>query len=205
MWLAASCVHEFCFSSILRELDRPAAALGRPLCSAHLRGQAHLSRTRCCDASGSLCRSLPHTVAADVARTTHGITSPHALAPEFCARAVPLERAAARVCREAGATVATNVLVRDLNVAPSRQDDRRIEVSANGLGRCTGCVFVFFFLAPFDRRQVRDEGPCATAIYGLRGGFRAAGGVPPSVGKEPDCCGWHDPRVALDGKRRAPA
>ena len=46
---------------------------------------------------------------------------------------------------------------------------------------------VFFFRAPFDRRQVRDEGPCATAIYGLRGGFRAAGGlgrVPPCVGKE---------------------
>ena len=46
---------------------------------------------------------------------------------------------------------------------------------------------LFFFRAPFDRRQVRDEGPCATAIYGLRGGFRAAGGlgrVPPCVGKE---------------------
>eukprot|EP00439_Symbiodinium_sp_Y106_P028291 s5962_g3.t1 len=35
--------------------------------------------------------------------------------------------------------------------------------------------------------QVRDEGPCATAIYGLRGGFRAAGGlgrVPPCVGPQ---------------------
>ena len=31
------------------------------------------------------------------------------------ARGAPLERAAARVCREAGATVATNVLLRDLN------------------------------------------------------------------------------------------
>ena len=49
------------------------------------------------------------------------------------ARGAPLERAPARVCREAGATVATNVLVRDLNVAPGRQDDRRIEVIANGL------------------------------------------------------------------------
>ena len=49
------------------------------------------------------------------------------------ARGAPLERAAARVCREAGATVATNVLVRDLNVAPGRQDDCRIEVIANGL------------------------------------------------------------------------
>ena len=49
------------------------------------------------------------------------------------ARGAPLERAATCVCREAGASVATNVLVRDLNVAPSRQDDRRIEVIANGL------------------------------------------------------------------------
>ena len=49
------------------------------------------------------------------------------------ARAGPLERAAARVCREAGATVALNVLVRDLNLDPVRQDDRRIEVIANGL------------------------------------------------------------------------
>ena len=49
------------------------------------------------------------------------------------ARGGPLERAAARVCREAGAAVALNVLVRDLNVDPARQDDRRIEVIANGL------------------------------------------------------------------------
>ena len=46
-----------------------------------------------------------------------------------CAR----ERAAARVCREAGATVACNVLVRDLNIHPERLADRRIEVIANGL------------------------------------------------------------------------
>ena len=31
-------------------------------------------------------------------------------------------------------------------------------------------VRVFFFRAPFDRRQVRDEGPFATATYGLQGG-----------------------------------
>ena len=47
-------------------------------------------------------------------------------------RGCPLERAAARVCREAGARVTTNTLVRDLNVAVSRFDDRRIEVIANG-------------------------------------------------------------------------
>ena len=48
-------------------------------------------------------------------------------------RGGPLERAAARVCREAGATVAMHVLVRFLNVVPVRQDERRIEVIANGL------------------------------------------------------------------------
>ena len=48
-------------------------------------------------------------------------------------RGCPLERAAARVCRETGARVTTNTLVRDLNVAVSRFDDRRIEVIANGL------------------------------------------------------------------------
>ena len=47
-------------------------------------------------------------------------------------RGCPLERAAARVCREPGARVTTNTLVRDLNVAVSRLDDRRIEVIANG-------------------------------------------------------------------------
>eukprot|EP00439_Symbiodinium_sp_Y106_P052452 s2766_g7.t1 len=47
------------------------------------------------------------------------------------ARGGPVERAAARICREAGATVALNVLVRDLNVNPVRQDDRRIEAIAN--------------------------------------------------------------------------
>ena len=53
-------------------------------------------------------------------------------------RAVPLERAAARVRREAGATVATNVLLRDLNLVVQRQDERRIEVIANGLPLWSG-------------------------------------------------------------------
>ena len=44
-----------------------------------------------------------------------------------------MERTAARICREAGGTVSTNVLVRDLNTHTTRHDDRRIEVIANGL------------------------------------------------------------------------
>ena len=48
-------------------------------------------------------------------------------------RAGPLERAAARICREAGARVATSVALRDLNLDVPATDGRRIEVVANGL------------------------------------------------------------------------
>ena len=48
-------------------------------------------------------------------------------------RGAPLERAAARVCREAGARVANNVLLRDMNLDVSLADARHIEVLANGL------------------------------------------------------------------------
>ena len=37
------------------------------------------------------------------------------------------------ICGEAGATVASNVRLRDLNVHAARQDERRIEVIANRL------------------------------------------------------------------------
>ena len=46
----------------------------------------------------------------------------------------PLERAAARVCREAGARVTTHTRLADLNVQHVQHiDDRRIEVIANGV------------------------------------------------------------------------
>ena len=49
------------------------------------------------------------------------------------ARGGPLERAAARICREGGARVTTNTRLADLNIHNlSRVDDRRIEVIANG-------------------------------------------------------------------------
>ena len=49
-------------------------------------------------------------------------------------RGSPVERMWARVCREGGARVQTNVFLRDLNLAGVRADDgRRIEVIANGL------------------------------------------------------------------------
>ena len=46
-------------------------------------------------------------------------------------RSAPLERTAARICREAGARVA--VLLRDLNLDAPALDDRRLEVVANAL------------------------------------------------------------------------
>ena len=50
-------------------------------------------------------------------------------------RVVPLERAWARVCREAGATVLQNYYLRELNLEEHlRADDgRRLEVVADGL------------------------------------------------------------------------
>ena len=49
-------------------------------------------------------------------------------------RGFPLESAAARVCREAGPGVRTNVMVRDLDPLPrDRVDNRRLEVVADGL------------------------------------------------------------------------
>ena len=102
------------------------------------------------------------------------------------ARGAPLERAAARVCREAGASVATNVLVRDLNVAPSRQDDRRIEAIANGLP-LWGCVQVAVdttLVSPLTanggpRREARrtypelcNSGRCRLVVLGIETGGR---------------------------------
>ena len=48
-------------------------------------------------------------------------------------RAGPLERAAARICKEAGARVASHVALRDLNLDVLASDGRRREVVANGL------------------------------------------------------------------------
>ena len=49
-------------------------------------------------------------------------------------RAKPLEKALARVCREAGARVAENVLLQNMNLQGiSARDGRQIEVVANGL------------------------------------------------------------------------
>ena len=48
-------------------------------------------------------------------------------------RGTPAEVCRARICREAGARVKENQLLRDLNVIVLADDQRRIEVIANGL------------------------------------------------------------------------
>ena len=49
-------------------------------------------------------------------------------------RRFPLECATAQVCREAGARVATNVFVRDMDLATfNALDGRRLEIVADGL------------------------------------------------------------------------
>ena len=49
-------------------------------------------------------------------------------------RGFPLECTAAQVCREAGGRVATNVLIRDLDLGEFNAfDNRRVEVIADGL------------------------------------------------------------------------
>ena len=50
---------------------------------------------------------------------------PHSLRRRGC----PLERAAARVCREAGARVTCNTRLADMNLQVDRVDDRRLEVT----------------------------------------------------------------------------
>ena len=47
-------------------------------------------------------------------------------------RAGPFERAAARICKEAGARVASHVALRDLNLDVPAGDGRRIDVALYG-------------------------------------------------------------------------
>ena len=53
-------------------------------------------------------------------------------------RALPTERAVARICREAGATVRANVFLHNLNMSVSPSDKRQIEVIAQGLACRSG-------------------------------------------------------------------
>ena len=72
-------------------------------------------------------------------------------------RAKPLEKALARVCREAGARVAEDVLLRNLNLEGiSARDGRQLEVVANGLPLWGGAQLAIdaTMVSPVDRRGV---------------------------------------------------
>ena len=75
-------------------------------------------------------------------------------------RGGPLERAAARVCREAGARVTTHTRLADLNVQHVQHiDDRRIEAIANGLALWGGAQVAIdtTLISPLTR-QVNPDG-----------------------------------------------
>ena len=74
-------------------------------------------------------------------------------------------RVATRVCREAGATVALNVRLLDLNVDVARQDERRIEVIANGLALWGSAQFVVDTtrVSPLTRTGGLRKAACRTA------------------------------------------
>ena len=144
---ASRTVDEFCDRAIRRELDAPGLALLDSQSGPHA---ASVFTTRPVSPELSLSSPLfrvlllrrlrlplPLTSARCRCRQLHDRFGDHlAACPRsgvLRARGGPLERAAARVCREAGATVALNVRLRDLNVDVARQDERRIEVIANGL------------------------------------------------------------------------
>ena len=141
---ASQAVDGFCQRALLRELDASSAApqagpyaarifTARPT-SPELTLESPLFRALLLR---RLRLPLPLTAARCRCRQPHDAFGDHlAACPRsgvLRSRGGPLERAAARVCREAGATVAMHALVRDLNVVPVRQDERRIEVIANGL------------------------------------------------------------------------
>ena len=56
----------------------------------------------------------------------------------LASRGFSVESAAARVCREAGARVSTNLFVRDLDLPVARHDGRRLEIVADGLPLFSG-------------------------------------------------------------------
>ena len=75
-------------------------------------------------------------------------------------RGFALESAAARVCREAGARVSTNVLVRDLDLLPL-QHAHRLEVVADGLPLYGAQIAVETALVFLLRRNGTPHSRCA--------------------------------------------
>ena len=98
-------------------------------------------------------------------------------------RAVPLERALARICREAGARVATNVPLSRMNLDAPILDHRTIEVLANGLPLFHGAQLAV------DTTLVSPVGRDGTALL-LFSGCLVAFGVSPVTFCWSHCCFW---------------
>ena len=78
-------------------------------------------------------------------------------------RAGPIEHTVAQICREAGARVRTNVLLRNLNVAAAPDDQRQLEVIASGLPVYGGSQVAIDVTLRSPLR--RDGSPIATADW----------------------------------------
>ena len=96
-------------------------------------------------------------------------------------RAVPLERIWARVCREAGATVRTNVPLQHMNLDVPTDDGRQIEILAQGLPLHHGAhlaidaTLVSPLGAPAKCATLQTAGPALQSLP-----LRAAKGRPPT-------------------------
>ena len=92
----------------------------------------------------------------------------------------PPERAAARVCREAGARVASNVLLRDMNSGLPLADCRRVEVLANGLPLWQGAQVAVntALVCPVSRDETVRPGAAQAPGSAAQQAAQAAGGVP---------------------------
>ena len=96
-------------------------------------------------------------------------------------RAGPLEKAVARVCREAGARVRMNVRLVDMNVAVPAADGREVEVLASGLpcfgGSQDGAILIDA-IADKEARyaELAAGGRCRFLVFGLEVGGRFDGG-----------------------------
>ena len=101
----------------------------------------------------------------------------------------PLRAASARVCREAGATVATNIRLRDLNVVAARHDDRCLEIIAIGLPLWGGVQLAVdsTLVSAFDsiRRRTQARSACGAALRIAR---RAKERTYPELLHAPRCC-----------------
>ena len=103
-------------------------------------------------------------------------------------------RAAAQVCREAGARVASNVMLRDRNLDVPLADARRIEVLANGLPLYQGAqVAVDTTLVSPVSRDGAAPGRFFFFFGFRRCAAEAPGHVPGAPGSSPLQVGSHRP------------